>query len=123
MEDDPNPNAHTSEYTFYHGLEKSGEKDDYGEDNDFELITPEIDLRRFDTDKDAYLFFKFFGAKNESDDLTIEGYKSSEQKWNPIPVDFEDITVNKIGGPTWMAKTSSSKGYSTHRHQYWFIYW
>jgi predicted transcriptional regulator len=114
VEEDPNPNAHTSNYAFYHGLEKPSEKDDYGEDNDFELITPEIDLRRFDVEKDTYLYFKYYGKSSISDDLTIEGYKSSEQKWNQIAVEFKDITLNKSDSPTWMAMNSSSKDFIPH---------
>ncbi len=100
IENDPNPNAHTSSYALYHGLE-DGITDDYGEKNNIEIITPEIDLRRFE--KGAFLNFKFFGdSTNNKDKFTIKGYKNAEQKWETINIEFSGgKTINGSGLPDW----------------------
>jgi predicted transcriptional regulator len=102
IENDPNPDFHTNKSVLYHGKE-DGSEDDYGERNDFELITPVIDLRRFDPLLPAFLNFKFYGSSTEErDKFTIEGYKSSDDKWYPIEIKFYGgETVNDTNNPTW----------------------
>ncbi len=103
IENDPNPNAHTSEYALYHGIEEDGNADDYGEANDFEIITPEIDLRRFEPGRPTYLNFKFYGISTEDKDMiTFEGYKSSEQKWYPIDKKIPPTIYNESGWNIWV---------------------
>jgi len=103
IENDPNPKAHTSEFALYHSLEEDGKRDDYGEKNDFDLITPELDLRRFESGQPAYLNFHFYGASEpDKDKFTIEGYKSSEDQWFPIDIEFNGgDTLNESNLPAW----------------------
>ncbi|WP_455393097.1 CARDB domain-containing protein [[Eubacterium] cellulosolvens] len=102
VEADPSLDSHTNKFTFYHGLEQDGERDDYGERNDFDLITPEIDLRRFMKNKQLRLYFKYYGNTSETDELTIEGYKSSDQTWYPLDeIIFPDKTIDSSGNPAW----------------------
>jgi predicted transcriptional regulator len=103
IQDDPNPNAHTSPFVLYHGIEESGEPDEYGEKNDLEIITPDIDLRRFDKNSASFLNFRFYGeSAKDNDKFNIEGYKSSEQEWLPISVVFNSgKTVDQNNNSTW----------------------
>jgi hypothetical protein len=49
VEKNPNPDVHTSPYVLYHGQENVGNSDDYGEKNNFDIISPEIDLKNLVT--------------------------------------------------------------------------
>ena len=118
IENDPNPKAHSSPLALYPGLEEFGKADDYGERNDFDLITPEIDLRRFKENTYAYLNFKFYGASSEQDTLSIEGYKSSEQKWYPIDIEFPNQTVDDSGSPSWNFWISPPRHIGMDIHSY-----
>jgi predicted transcriptional regulator len=103
IQDDPNPNAHTSPYVLYHGNEETGEPDEYGEKNDLEIITPDIDLRRFNKNSASYLNFRFYGeSTKDKDKFSIEGYKSSEQEWLPISLAFDSgKTIDQNNDSSW----------------------
>jgi hypothetical protein len=102
IQGDPNPDAHTSPYALYHGIE-TGFEDDYGEKNDFEIITPELDLRRFEKNRLAFLNFNFYGdSTSELDKFSIAVKKTSDSIWEEINnYEYSGATVNSSNAPEW----------------------
>lgn len=106
IQNDPNTKVHTSPFALYHGNETSS-NDNYGEKEYLELISPEIDLRRFKKNSHTFknptfLNFKFYGESSENKDKFSIAIKSiKEKEWTILNREYSGETLNNSELPEW----------------------